>query len=210
MTEIFSLPDLATQINAEHSAATTAANTAVQHALNAGQLLIEAKKLVAHGEWLPWIAANCQLADRTVQGYMRLARELPKLDGPKAQRVADLPLREALALLADDRMRELKPTSPGADWLPKNGLIARAEVSANGKSFQFFMEEVPHGPGFFRILRYTHCDGEIVDDFVRRGIRADGIELLDHFFTDGTGYTLANLPWQYAREEIPLSPWGAP
>jgi len=107
MTEILSLPDLAAQINAAHAAATTAANAAVQHALNAGQLLIEAKNQTPHGQWLPWLAANCSFSVRTSQAYVRLARELPKLDEPNTQRVAHLPLREVLELLADDS----KPTS---------------------------------------------------------------------------------------------------
>ena len=40
------------------------------------------------------------IRERTAQGYMRVAREWSALEA-KAQRVADLPLRQALALLAD-------------------------------------------------------------------------------------------------------------
>src|SRR5262245_25009399 len=98
------LPNLARAINHEHQSALDHGTRAVAHAQACGQLLIEAKVQVAHGEWLDWLKANCSgISERTAQGYMRLARELPKLDSAKAQRVADLPLRDALAAIADER-----------------------------------------------------------------------------------------------------------
>ena len=51
-----SLADLADRINAEHQAVCGGARTTLQHAINAGNLLIEAKtKLSQHGRWLPWL-----------------------------------------------------------------------------------------------------------------------------------------------------------
>src|SRR5262249_33724498 len=75
------------------------------------------KARVAHGAWLPWVREHCRFAERTVQGYMRLARELPKLDGAKAQHVADLPYREAIRALAA-REDELESTDPAEGQLP--------------------------------------------------------------------------------------------
>ena len=48
-----SLPDLAARIKAEHEATDAALKSSVQHAIRAGELLLEAKVLVKHGEWLP-------------------------------------------------------------------------------------------------------------------------------------------------------------
>lgn len=93
-------PDLIRQINEAHSNCERAAQSAVGHAVRCGELLLQAKAAVPHGEWLVWLAENTQVNERTAQLYMRLARELPKLDPSKAQRVADLPLREALRLIA--------------------------------------------------------------------------------------------------------------
>lgn len=93
-----SLPDLANSINVSTQQAETRARSAVQYALEAGQLLIEAKRRVPHGEWAAWLADNCTVAPRTAQSYMRLARRIPEL--PNAQRVADLPLREAMTAIA--------------------------------------------------------------------------------------------------------------
>ena len=99
------LRHLAAAINREHAAAIEAARTAVEHAVRCGQLLIKAKSDLGHGEWLPWLKGNCSaISERTAQAYMRLAREIPRLDPAKAQRVADLPLRQALAAVADERL----------------------------------------------------------------------------------------------------------
>ena len=94
------LPDLAAAIDCEHQAAVGAARSAVEHAIECGKLLLEAKTVVGHGAWLGWVKTNCTFGQRTAQGYMRLARELPRLDETNAQRVADLSLRDALGTLA--------------------------------------------------------------------------------------------------------------
>ena len=101
MNAITPLPTLAQNIKEKHSAALEAATNAVNLAKEAGGLLIQAKGQVNHGEWADWLKANVAFSERTAQGYMRQARQLPKLDGEKAQRVAGLPLREALKALAD-------------------------------------------------------------------------------------------------------------
>jgi hypothetical protein len=93
-----SLSDLAARIRAAHQAV----GDAMKHAIAAGELLIEAKEQVAHGEWLPWLEKHCELSGRTAQAYMRLARELGKMDPAKAQRVADLSVREAVKQIAHD------------------------------------------------------------------------------------------------------------
>jgi len=88
---------ISADINREHRLANAAAQTAISHAINAGELLIEAKAKVSHGEWLPWLNANCELSERTARNYMRVAR-LPEA---KRQRVADMPLRQALETIAE-------------------------------------------------------------------------------------------------------------
>ena len=68
-----SLSSLAEQINHEHQQAEDSAKKAISHALAAGRLLVEAKSQVKHGEWLPWLKANCDVSDRQAQRYMKLA-----------------------------------------------------------------------------------------------------------------------------------------
>jgi hypothetical protein len=38
----------------------------------AGELLIEAKSLLKHGEWGNWLTENASFTERTAQSYMRL------------------------------------------------------------------------------------------------------------------------------------------
>lgn len=59
-----------------------------------GLRLIEAKEMLSHGAWLPWLEAQAQFSEKTAQNYMRVAREFPN-----PQLVADLGVRKALALL---------------------------------------------------------------------------------------------------------------
>ena len=107
-----SLADLAARIHQQHDAASNALKSAVDHAIAAGELLLQAKEQLKHGTWLPWLQANCEIPERTVQAYMRLARRpIQKRNG-----VADLFLREALSAirsreqkLADAASREAEP-----------------------------------------------------------------------------------------------------
>jgi hypothetical protein len=54
------LTSIATLIRREHEAVATSMRKAVEHAITAGELLIEAKKQVKHGEWQTWLLANCE------------------------------------------------------------------------------------------------------------------------------------------------------
>ena len=101
-TDLLALPDLAQAIDREHQAVIGAAQTTLQHALRCGELLLQAKQGMAHGEWLPWLEANCMLRPCMAQAYMRLARELPKLPEANTQRVAHLTVRDALRAVSQN------------------------------------------------------------------------------------------------------------
>lgn len=71
--------------------------------LGIGQRLIEAKSMLPHGKWIPWLTEQVEFSERTAQSFMRLAREW---SNPQA--LADLGATKALALLAlppDERER---------------------------------------------------------------------------------------------------------
>ena len=63
--------------------------------LTIGRCLIEAKDMLPHGEWLPWLAEKVGYSEKTAQNFMRLAREF---SNPQA--IADLGATKALKLLA--------------------------------------------------------------------------------------------------------------
>ena len=60
-----------------------------------GKRLIEAKAMIPHGEWLPWLAEEVGYSERVAQSFMRLAREWES--NPKA--LSDLGATKALKLL---------------------------------------------------------------------------------------------------------------
>jgi hypothetical protein len=74
------LPVLATSIAVAHKAQRASAIEAATMAIEAGRLLIEAKELVAHGEWAPWLLANVGFSERTARRYMQIARSGIKTD----------------------------------------------------------------------------------------------------------------------------------
>lgn len=93
------LATLANDIRAEHHAAIAAVNRAIDHAMTAGDLLIKAKTKAGHGQWLPWLEAHCEMAERTAQFYMWLAKQRTAIEAAKRHNV-DLTLRNVRKLLA--------------------------------------------------------------------------------------------------------------
>lgn len=90
---------IAAQINAEHSKAVTAAETALNHAFRVGELLTEAKEKIIHGEWLPWITQNLSFGDRQARKYMQLAKERATIQANRNCN-SDLGIDAAIRLLS--------------------------------------------------------------------------------------------------------------
>jgi hypothetical protein len=117
------LATLAADINREHAACATALQTTLRHAIRAGELLAEAKALLPHGQWLPWLEAHFAGSERSAQAYMRVAREWPRLAAENPQHVADLSYRDALRDLAAPSLAPLF-SSASPDWWTPPDLIA--------------------------------------------------------------------------------------
>ena len=75
-----------------------------------GQRLCEAKELLPHGEWLPWLEQRVQFSERTAQKFMQLAREYES--NPKL--ASDLGSEKAFALLALPREEREEIAQHGA------------------------------------------------------------------------------------------------
>lgn len=99
------LDDLAHKIDVHHQGAQVALKHCLDHILKAGQYLIEAKKAVGHGNWLPWLESHTGVSPRMAQNYMRITRGVAKLPEGKAKRVSHLSLRDAISTLASDTSR---------------------------------------------------------------------------------------------------------
>ncbi len=119
-----SLPDLAARIRAEHEAVSAALKESVRHAIAAGELLIEAKGRLSHGQWLPWLQDHCTISERTAQLYMRVAKNRAEIEGQIRNGVADLSLNEAAALLMlSSDVRKLLNFANQAEGLSGEALI---------------------------------------------------------------------------------------
>ena len=109
--------------------------------LTIGRCLIEAKDMLPHGEWLPWLNERVELSERTAQKFMRLAQ---KWSNPSA--LADLGATKALMLLAlpeeerdefiednnviDMSTRQLEQAIKERDEARKAAEAAKADASA--------------------------------------------------------------------------------
>lgn len=129
-----SLADYAAVINDEHRAAFQSAQTAIEHARVAGEHLIKAKAALNHGEWLPWLAANVEVSERTARAYMSVAVNWKQLSA-KSAATADLTIEGALKALSKPKAESTKsavttdlPKSAEPADLPASKPVAPVEV----------------------------------------------------------------------------------
>ncbi len=105
------LSGLADTANKEHVLAQESAVGLVQHAAGSGAALTEAKSLLSHGEWLPWLADNFEASQQTASVYMRVAANYQR-----ASSLDELSLRKALAAMADDKDVHVSQNTGENEW----------------------------------------------------------------------------------------------
>ncbi len=93
------LVTLAREIQTEHDAAFGKAREALEHARRCGELLLQVKDSLKHGEWLPWVKEHVTVSDRQARRYMQLAQNWEAI-AAKSDTVSNLTMREALSGLA--------------------------------------------------------------------------------------------------------------
>lgn len=79
--------------------------------LTIGRCLIEAKEMLPHGEWLPWLTEKVSYSDRTARRFMQMYRQLSNRPA-----LANLGASKALALLA-------LPEKDREDFLSENNVV---------------------------------------------------------------------------------------
>lgn len=90
--------------------------------LEIGRRLLEAKSMLNHGEWLPWLEEKAEFSEATAQRFMRLAREY---SNPSP--VTDLGASKALILLA-------LPASEREEFAAEKHLVNGAEKTVSEMS----------------------------------------------------------------------------
>lgn len=116
------LVDLADRINAAHEEAFRHAKAAILRAIDVGDLLTQAKAQVKHGEWIPWVEANCRFGVRQAQKYLRAYEHRESLTA-NAHSDSPLPATIDRALASVAEPKAIQSTiadvpSPGARLAP--------------------------------------------------------------------------------------------
>jgi len=101
--EIIESDNIVLEINREHQLFLDSVNNSLQHAIRCGELLIQQKKQLSHGEWLPWVMINCDFSKDKAERYMRIANSAtsPNLGEAKT-------FYSALKLLQEEKRAERK------------------------------------------------------------------------------------------------------
>lgn len=165
------LPELAARINQAHAAAELAARSAVEHAITAGELLIEAKARCGHGGWSNWLTANFKGSSRTARAYMRVAAHRSEL--ANRQTSANLSLDQALKLLSapkpakdaplTERLTELRERLAEAETVAECYAIAKEALELQNEAAedrlraerslgQLLNESAPHVQKVMRLV----------------------------------------------------------
>src|SRR6185437_8547319 len=93
---------------AAHAAVESAAQESLKKAHHAGKGLLVVKERVGHGNFEPWLKANCPFSPSTARLYMKIAGEVD------LERVGDLSLREVAKRLYASDKDEAESTEPGS------------------------------------------------------------------------------------------------
>jgi DUF3102 family protein len=101
------MADLIKRINDAHNEVRLSLKRTGECAIQAGLLLLEAKRLVRHGSFTEWVAAHCAFSDRTAQLYMQLARKFPN-----PQNIAGFSLTDLMEMLAPAKLPAIKEDAP--------------------------------------------------------------------------------------------------
>ena len=104
---------LAREINTEHGHVETHKRTTTQHAIRCGELLLEMKRRVGHGNWLAWVDEHFQASERTARNYMEIAKSAAAADLND-----DTTMRSALRALASRSQSQETTSEPtnGSSW----------------------------------------------------------------------------------------------
>ena len=109
--------------------------------LTIGRCLIEAKDMLPHGEWLPWLNERVEFSERTARRFMKLYREcsnrpaLADLGASKALALLALPAEEREQFMEDHNVidmsaRQLEQAIKERDEARKAAEAAKADASA--------------------------------------------------------------------------------
>jgi hypothetical protein len=168
--------NLVVAIQAEHEAASQAARSALEHAINCGRLLAQARASIPHGGWETFVENTCGIAPRTGRLYLRLHANRDRLEN--RQRVAGLTVREAAKLVAEPRpatVATLEHGLSGPAWY-RSG---HYHLGRHPSGWAFHVWPHPAGEPWVHLVSLepliAATDSDMVAAGPKRGLRSDAI-----------------------------------
>jgi len=138
---------LAPLIRTEHQASNQAMEDGLAHAIQCGEYLAKAKKLVAHGQWGMWVKENCGFTSKTASNYMRLWERQD--DIPER---AEISYRRALTRLSTKQPSSKKSGKSQAK--KKRAVVTKTELrEALNKHLKSRYEELVDRPELLKFLK---------------------------------------------------------
>jgi hypothetical protein len=206
---------LTVAIRQEHEAVSTAARSALAHALEAGRLLAEARATIPHGGWEGYLRGECGIAPRTASLYLRLHRNRDRL--PNRQHVAELSVRQAARLLERPRVKaELDLPAVAAEPADELRLRVPEWYRPGHRHFGshpsgWFFEVWPHPAGeqwahYFIGSPPSGYPGEAGGSLIgpKRGIRVNAVEWSMNHQTVNSMPSLDDDGWQIGAQPCDL------
>jgi hypothetical protein len=189
-------------INRHHVAATKRAGEAVQHAREAGRLLLAIKATLPRGEFLQWVRESLTVSVRQAQRYMAAALGKPT------------PLR-ALTSESDTVTQLAEPTSPEPpqhlkesftpDWRPTPG---HWHFSVTDQGGAVWVVPDAQDPGLFHVSRLYQRGDESLFDGTQKPIEAWLVE--DYLRLQYGIQDSWLLPWKSKQKPGLARPFGEP
>lgn len=134
MTDLIHVTRLAAGIRDDLAAIDANNADSLARAIDAGTKLTEAKGLLKHGEWLPWLEENFDLSQPTASTYMRLAANQKRAFSFNSIREADA------AIKAEQQQPKRKTRKPS-----ESALKGRTAVSHDPAVVQWAREKMDGG-----------------------------------------------------------------
>lgn len=167
MGELEHLDGLAKRINEEHRRCEGAVNAVLEHAMNAGDLLLEAKAQAPHGTWQGWLADHFDGSVRTAQAYMRVAARRGEVEAAKTQSSAPLSLDGALRALSTPKDAPRSDRPPTLEELEARAEDALSQARAGALGIAENLDAIHRGRGYEH-LGYASFADYVVGEFAKR------------------------------------------
>ena len=165
--------------------------------MDLGDRLIEAKEMLPHGEWLPWLEREMHFSERTAQKYMAIAREYKG----NPQLASDLGSEKAFALLALPREEREEIAQHGATVDGKTKAASdlttrevkqivaerKADKPIDSRAMDYLIERANEDERYRMLLQGDGDWLRFAESISMAGNRQAGIEILKHRWRNSGG-----------------------